>query len=379
MNLLDDIRPTWLEVNLDNLKYNMRNIRSFIDEEVKILAVVKADAYGHGAVTCGKVFLENGADMLAVATLTEAIELRKADISAPILVLGYTQDESLDKAIENDITQTIYSLDQANILSDKAREMNKTGNIHIKINTGMSRLGLSVNSESLDIIEEIYKLDNLNVEGIFSHLLESDVKDKSISRDQFKKFKWILNELEDRGIRIPIKHISNSAAALDMPEFNLDMVRIGILLYGMYPSDEVEVSNVDIKLVSSFKTKIAQCREIEKNDFVGYDQGFIADRNMRVATLPVGYSDGYTLEMGQLVRPHINDVPVEVIGNICMDQAMIDISNMENVKRNDPVSLYRYEDDEMIPELICMIGRRVPRVYISNGEIVSIVDYVIGR
>lgn len=376
MNLLENVRPTWLEVDLDNLKYNIINIRKYVDKKVKILAIVKANAYGHGAVTCGKIFLENGADMLAVATLTEAMELRNAHIKAPILVLGYTQDSALEKVVKYDITQTIYTLEQAKIISDKAKSMNKSGKIHIKIDTGMSRLGFTINKDSLEQIEMICGLEHLYVEGIYSHLLQSDTKDKSISKEQFKKFKWVLDELSSRNINIPIKHISNSASALDMPEFNLDMVRIGVMLYGMYSSDKVKSSRIDLKLASSFRTRIAQFREIEKDDFVGYSQGFKAERSMKIATIPVGYADGYTGEMVRLTQPSIDNKRAQVVGRICMDQTMIDVSEIGKISRNDIVDLYRFQRDEIIPELISMIGRRVPRVYILNNKIVSIIDYL---
>lgn len=376
MNLLENVRPTWLEVDLDNLKYNIRNIRKYVDKKVKILAIVKANAYGHGAVTCGEIFLENGADMLAVATLTEAMELRNAHIKAPILVLGYTQDSALEKVVKYDITQTIYTLEQAKIISDKAKSMNKSGKIHIKIDTGMSRLGFTINKDSLEQIEMICGLEHLYVEGIYSHLLQSDTKDKSISKEQFKRFKWVLDELSSRNINIPIKHISNSASALDMPEFNLDMVRIGVMLYGMYSSDKVKSSRIDLKLASSFRTRIAQFREIEKDDFVGYSQGFKAERSMKIATIPVGYADGYTGEMVRLTQPSIDNKRAQVVGRICMDQTMIDVSEIGKISRNDIVDLYRFQRDEIIPELISMIGRRVPRVYILNNKIVSIIDYL---
>lgn len=379
MSLLEEIRPTWLEVNLNNLIYNIRNIRKFVQREVKIMAVVKADAYGHGAVICGKIFLENGADMLAVATITEAIELRKGNIKAPILVLGYTQDNLLCKGIEYDITQTIYTLEQAKIVSEYAKEMNVMGKIHVKVDTGMSRLGFTINENSIKEIEAIIRLDNIDLEGIFSHLLQSDTLDKSISKEQFRRFKWILSELEDRDIDIPIKHISNSASALDMPEYNLDMVRIGIMLYGMYSSDEVQASKIDLKLASSFKTRVAQFRNIKKGDYVGYDQGFIADKDMKIATIPVGYADGYTKEMFDITHPSIEDIKIPVIGKICMDQSMIDVSKITHIERNDIVSLYRNQGDDMIPELICTIGRRVPRVYVFNEEIVLKVDYILDK
>lgn len=377
MTLLEEIRPTWLEIDLDRLKYNMKSVRDYVDRDVKILAVVKANSYGHGAVECAPVFLENGADMLGVATLVEAIELRRAEIDAPILILGYTQDSELHKVIEYDITPMVFTYEQARILSEEARKMNKTCKLHIKIDTGMSRLGFSINEENIEIIRGISRLEGVFIEGIYSHFLQSDIRDKTITKEQFKRFIWLSDRLREKGVNIPIRHISNSASALDNPEHNLEMVRVGQMIYGIYSSDQVKKSNIDLKFASSFKTRISDYRTIEEGDFVGYSQGFIADRKMKVAALAVGYADGYTKEMSQLVGAEYKGKRISILGNICMDQCMVDISGIDDVRRNDIVSLYGYEDGEMRAQLIARIARRVPRVYISGGRPISVVDYLL--
>lgn len=377
MTLRDEIGPTWLEIDLDRLKYNMKNLRDYVDKKVKILAIVKANAYGHGAIECSQIFLENGADYLGVANFVEALELRRAGIKVPILIIGYTQDGELSNAVKNNITITIYSLEQAKLISDIAIENDKKCKIHIKINTGMSRLGFSAERENISVIHEISKLEGLEIEGIFSHFIQSDIENKSITREQFKKFIQFINLLEKKGIEIPIRHISNSGGTLDTPEYNLEMVRVGQLLYGIYPSEEVKREKLKIKLVSSLKSTILNYSIVKKGDYIDFNRGLIADLDMKIGILPLGLGDGYSNEINKLVDVKYKGKGVKLIGKPSIDETLVDISNVNNIERDDMVSIYSYEDQQMRAQLIVRIGRRIPRVYILDGRIKSIINYMV--
>ena len=377
MTLLDEIGPAWLEIDLDRLKYNMKNLRDYVDKKVKILAIVKANAYGHGAVNCAKIFLENGVDYLGVANFVEALELRRAGIEAPILIIGYTQDGELFNAVKNNITITIYSFEQAKLLSNIAIENNKKCKIHIKINTGMSRLGFSTERENISIIYEISKLDGLEIEGIFSHFIQSDIENKNITRKQFKRFIQFTNLLEKKGIEIPIRHISNSGGTLDTPEYNLEMVRVGQLLYGIYPSEEVKQEKLKIKLASSLKSRMLNYSIVKKGDYIDFNGGLIAESYMKIGILPLGLGDGYSNEVNKLVNIKYKGERLKLIGNPSIDETLIDISNVNNIEKGDIVSMYSYQDQQMRAQLIVRIGRRIPRVYKLDGRIKSIINYIV--
>ncbi len=377
MTLLDEIGPAWLEIDLDRLKYNIKNLRDYVDKKVKILAIVKANAYGHGAVNCAKIFLENGVDYLGVANFVEALELRRAGIEAPILIIGYTQDGELFNAVKNNITITIYSFEQAELLSNIAIGNNKKCKIHIKINTGMSRLGFSTERENISIIYEISKLDGLEIEGIFSHFIQSDIENKNITRKQFKRFIQFTNLLEKKGIEIPIRHISNSGGTLDTPEYNLEMVRVGQLLYGIYPSEEVKQEKLKIKLASSLKSRMLNYSIVKKGDYIDFNGGLIAESDMKIGILPLGLGDGYSNEVNKLVNIKYKGERLRLIGNPSIDETLIDISNVNNIEKGDIVSMYSYQDQQMRAQLIVRIGRRIPRVYKLDGRIKSIINYIV--
>ncbi|EOC99532.1 alanine racemase [Caldisalinibacter kiritimatiensis] len=389
MKSLQNIRPVWAEINLDNLAHNIREVRRVTKEDTLITAVVKADGYGHGAAIAAKTFLNNGADRLAVATLSEALELRKEGINAPILILGYTPDSQFEKVIENDITQTIYTYEQGINISKAAHKVGKVGKIHVKIDTGMSRLGFVPNKSSVEDIVKIAKLSGIKIEGIFSHFAKADERDKSATNEQYKKFKWIIQELESKNINIPIKHISNSAAIIDLPQYNLDMVRAGIMLYGLYPSNEVNKKAVRLKPAMTLKAKISHIKEVEKGTGISYGHVYITEKESKIGTLPIGYADGYTRILTNKAEVGIKGYKVPVIGRICMDQCMIDVSSIKDIKVGDEVILFGdgYNNSPHIDEvaekletinyeIVCMVSRRVPRVYIKQGDIVHIKDYL---
>lgn len=390
MKGLEDIRPAWAEIDLDNLAHNMREVRRIVEDDISIMAVVKANAYGHGSIETSKVFLENGACYLAVATLGEAIELRRAGISAPILILGYIKNSQHHIAVEEDITETIYNMESAKFLSDAATKLKRKAKVHIKIDSGMGRIGFRPDEKSIEEIVNIAKLPNLEVEGIFTHFAKADELDKTFTIEQYEKFQWTIKELGNKGLNIPIKHASNSAAIIDLPEYNLNMVRGGIMLYGLYPSDEVIKEKVKLKPAMTLKAEISNIKVVPKGTGISYGQIFVTERESKIATIPIGYADGFTRLLTSKSEVAIKGQRAPVVGKICMDQSMIDVTDVENVHIGDEVILFGDGSfgsphiDEVAKtlgtisyEVLCMVGRRVPRVYVKDKEIVKIVDYLL--
>lgn len=389
MITLDEVRPVWAEINLDNLAHNMREVKKNVKEGTLITAVVKANAYGHGSINAAKTFLKNGADRLAVATLSEAIELRKADIDVPILILGYTPTSQYSLVIEYDITQAIYNMDSAMELSKVAEKLNKTGYIHIKVDSGMGRIGFLPTDESVDDIIKISKLPNVKVEGIFTHFATADETDKSYTNLQYDRFMSVINKLEERGLAIPIKHVSNSAAIIDLTDYNLNMVRAGIMLYGYYPSQEVNKERVKLIPAMSLKAKISNIKTVSRGTGISYGQIFVTEKESKIATIPIGYADGFTRMLSSKTEACINGRRVPIVGRICMDQCMLDVSEIDNVKIGDEVVLFGYEEgalnaDDVAAklntisyEILCMVARRVPRVYVQDRDIIQVDDYLI--
>ena len=389
MFTLDETRPVWVEIDLDNLAHNIREVRKHTREDSLVTAVVKANGYGHGSVEISRTFLDNGADRLAVALLSEAIELRKANIEEPILILGYTPAVQYEKVLEYNIIQTIYNYEDAKALSNKAVELNKKATVHIKIDSGMGRLGLLPTEQSIEEVIRISELPNIYIEGIFTHFAKADEIDKSHVKGQYEKYSNFVNALEERGLSIPIKHVSNSASIIDLPDFNLNMVRGGIMIYGYYPSDEVDKENIKLKPAMTLKAKISHLKTVPKGTGISYGQIFSTERESTIATIPIGYADGYTRLLTGKVEVFVNGKRAKIVGKICMDQCMIDVTDIENIKLGDEVILFGSEPDcptvdeiaEKIGtinyEIVCMISRRVPRVYMTNGKIVKIIDYLL--
>lgn len=379
---------TWAEINMDALKENIINIRKITNKSALIMAVVKADAYGHGAVNVANLLLKNGADRLAVADLDEAIELRDAGITVEILILGASFLEDVENLVRYNITAAVFSYDFAKLLSDEAKKQGKTAKIHIKLDTGMSRIGYVAGENDDELIEEILKiskLPNLFIEGIFSHFATSDEKDSSYTLKQFDEFIKVCDQLKEKGLSIPIRHIANSAAIMSYPEMHLDMVRAGIILYGFYPSNEVNKNIINLKRVMTLKSRITLIKEIS-NRGVSYGKTYIAPKGTKVATVPLGYADGYTRMLNGKAEMVAGGIKVKVIGRICMDQCMIDVTNVHNIKVDDEVIIFGdglVTADDLAEslgtinyEIICMVARRVPRKYICEGKVVSTVNYL---
>lgn len=382
------MRPVWAEIDLDILANNMKNIKKLAGNK-EVIAVVKADAYGHGALDVAPCLLENGASRLAVAMLTEAIELRNNNIKAPIMILGYTPLDLGEELINFDIEQTIYDLDYARELSSLAIKLNKKAKVHIAIDTGMGRIGFLPTNESFNSICEIYSLDGLDVVGIFTHFSSSDEADKEYTQYQFNQIYDFIRKLENKGINIPLKHASNSAAIIDLPNTYLDAVRAGIILYGYYPSNEVKKENLSIKPALTLKAKIAHVKELESNMYISYNRTFKTSRKSKIATIPIGYADGYIRTLKHDAKIIVNGQLAPIVGNICMDQFMIDVTDIPNVKTGDEVILLgesngiKFNADYIAKcmnsinyEVLCLLKKRVPRAYIKSGQIIHVKNNV---
>jgi len=388
---LKKIRAAWAEVDLDALAHNMREVKRLAAKGALVTAVIKADGYGHGAKKVAQTLLDNGADRFAIAVLDEGIELRRAGFKVPILVLGFTDKERAEEVVANDLEQAAYSWDLAEALSKEAVRQGKTVKVHIKIDTGMGRIGLQPNSDSVQLIKKISQLPNLAIEGIFTHFAVADTVDKLYTEGQYEKFNWICSELDKENVKINIRHCGNSATIIDLPNMHMNMVRAGIMLYGLKPSDEVMLDRLELKQVMSLKVRITHVKEIEAGQSVSYGRRFIAERKSKIASLPIGYADGYTRMLSGKAEALVKGKRVPVVGRICMDQCMIDVTGIENVSVGDEVVLFGKQEDGFIHideladklgtinyEIVCMIGKRVPRVYIKDGKIVDVYNYIIG-
>ncbi len=384
-----ETRAVRLEINLDNLKNNIKELKRYIGSDTLLMATVKANAYGHGAITVAKTFLDNGVDRLAVSILLEGMELRKSGIKAPIIILNYTPPAHFDKVIEYDLIQNIYSYHDAKILSEAAVKANRQVKIHIKIDTGMGRIGFLPNKDSIEDITKIAKLPNIIIEGIFTHFAKSEEEDKRFTELQYERFNWVLEELEKNEIEIAIKHVSNSGAIVSMPKYNLDMVRAGIILYGHYPSEEMDKTKLRIKPAMALKSSISNIKKVEKGCGISYNQIFTTEKESIIATLPIGYADGYTRMLTEKGQVYLEGKKAPIVGKICMDQMMIDVTGIDKVSMDSEVILFDYKEGSISMEdladmlgtvnyeIMCMMGRRLPRVYIENGQPSHIVDYLL--
>lgn len=376
-------------VDLDAIASNIKNIRAKVDKNSGIIGIIKADAYGHGSVETAKVLLDNGADWLAVAVVDEGLNLRKNGITAPILLLGYTPELRLNDVINNGFIQTVYSYDTAKKLSDAASALGKKAVIHIKIDTGMGRIGYRVNEESADEIVKISKLPNIDVNGMFTHFSTADEADKAYTLEQYNKFVKMNDMLEERGLHIPVKHAANSAAIMDFDNMMFNMVRPGIILYGAYPSDEVKKENLSLSPAMSIKTHVSYVKDVNEGDSISYGRKYTAPSKRRIATIPVGYADGFIRAYSNGGKVLVRGKYAPIVGRICMDQFMVDVTDIDGVEVNDEVVLMGKQGDKEITadfiasvldtinyEVFCTLSKRVPRQYIQNGKIVKTIKYV---
>ena len=372
---------TYLKIDLNKLEHNFNCVRNKLPNNIKILGVIKANAYGHGAVEIGK-FLDEKCDFFGVACIEEAVELKKAEIKTPILILGRVFPFDIETAVKYDVRIPIFSYDDAVALSNEAVKQGKNMPFHFCIDTGMSRIGFQVSEESADICKSITELPNIFAEGLFSHFATADEKDLSKAVEQRNKYKEFCKMLSDRGIEIPIKHLNNSAGIMNFDEY-FDMCRMGIITYGLYPSDEVDKDILDLEPIMSWHTKISHIKELEPNREISYGGTFKTDRVTKVATVPVGYADGFPRCLSNKGKVIINGKYAKILGRVCMDQFMVDVSDIEcNI--NDEVVLFGTQKNAHISleelsnsaysfnyELPCRIPVRVNRVYVYNDEVVE--------
>lgn len=379
MNDLEYIpRPAWLEINLPNIAHNVRQIRSIMDSKTELLAVVKANGYGHGAERIAFTVLDSGADRLGVATLGEGVQLRKAGIMAPVMVLGYVATDQAHVAIKYNIGQTVYSFAAAQAISLKAQEKNKTATVHIKVDTGMGRIGFLPSVQSVDEVCRICSLPNLFVEGIYTHFSTADELCKDYTKEQQKKFDEFVAEIEARGFNIPIKHAANSAAIIDLPETHYDMVRAGMIMYGYYPSGDVSTDKIDILPALSLKCRVSCVKKVPAGTAISYGRQYITDSEKIIASLPLGYADGYSRAFCKNGEVLLRGRRVPIVGTICMDQLMVDVTELGGVEigekaviigrqGNDAITIEELaaKTDTINYEIICMLSERIPRRYIE--------------
>lgn len=373
----------YASVDLDAIASNIEQMKQNLNLQTQIMAVIKADGYGHGAVPIAQM-LER-IDYIwgfAVATLDEAVVLRNEGIKKPLLVLGCVFPEQYFEMLKNDIRMNVYTEEMARSISEIAEREGLTAHMHIKLDTGMARLGFDVSEDSIDTIAKIAKMKNVCMEGIFTHFAKADESDKSFTENQIKNFMWMTERLEEKGIDFSYKHCANSAAIIDMPEVALDLVRAGISTYGFYPSNEVHTENVSLRPAMSLVSRVVFVKEIKKGTPVSYGGTFIAEEDMKIATIPVGYADGYPRSLSNIGSVIIHGQRAPIVGRVCMDQFMVDVTGIENVRFGDKVTLIGKDGEETICveelsdlsgrfhyEFVCDIGKRVPRVYIKGGKI----------
>ena len=386
-------RAVWAQIDLDAAAHNMRQIRKHVGPDVKIAAVVKANAYGHGSVELAKTFAENGADCFAVSSLDEAVELRRyAHIDKEIFILGHTDARRTEELLTHDIEPAVFNLKNAEFFSQEAQRLGKTLRVHIAVDTGMSRVGFQVNEFSVSEIKAIAALPNIEIRGMFTHFAVSDIKDKTFTREQYGHFRWMCKRMEEEGIHIALRHCCNSAAALELPEYYCDMVRPGIIMYGCEPSPDVDIKPYDLRPVMSLRCCIAHVKLIDAGATVSYGRHYTAPSRRKIASLPVGYADGYSRILSGKVDVLYHGHRVPQVGAICMDQCMIDVSGEANVHAGDEVVLFGRQGDSFIPieeiaaacgtinyEIMCNISRRVPRVYMKNGKVVGREEYLFDK
>lgn len=389
-------KRAWAEVNLDAIRNNIQEIRRYVKPRTKILGVVKADAYGHGFLEVSKTLIENGASELGVAFIDEAIQLRRCGIDKPILILGHTPLEYARELVEDEIMPSVFHAELAERISAEAVKLGKTAKIHIKVDTGMTRVGFRYNEnpevqqQTIAAICRIAELPGIEIDGIFTHFASADEADDSYTRRQFSLFCDLTGKLENTGVRIPTKHVCNSAATIQFPEMHLDMVRPGIILYGLYPSQEVDRTKLRLVPAMQFKACVTNVKEVEANTAVSYGRTYHTSAPARIATLPVGYADGFSRLLSNKAEVLIHGKKAKVIGTICMDQCMIDVTSVNTVNVGDEVILFGGDGSVALPvediaekmgtipyEILCVIGKRIPRIYFHAGKAEQVLNYLL--
>lgn len=385
------VKRTWAEISLNAIEHNYNVIRNKVADDTKVCCVIKADGYGHGAVELSQVYEKLGADFFAVSNIDEGIEIRKSGSKLPIVILGYTPVSEAENLAEYDISQAVFSLEYAKELSEKCVEEDCICKMHIKVDSGMSRIGFMCQEFPRDeySIEEICEaccLPNLEVEGLFTHFCVSDedAEGREFTNKQYENFIHVRDSLKRRGVDISVVHCSNSGAIEDYPETCCDMVRAGIILYGLAPSSKL-ADRLDLVPAMTLKTVVAFVKEVQKGATISYGRTFTADRKMKIATVPIGYADGFIRQNAKDGYMMVNGKKAKIVGRICMDQTMLDVTDIEDVKTGDEVVVFGTGEngeptaDSLAEntgtinyETVCLVGKRVPRIYIKDGKIENV-------
>lgn len=383
----------WAQVSLDAIASNLKSIRAITNENAKIMAVVKADAYGHGFLQVAKTLLENGADAFAVAMLDEAKQLRSRGIDVPILILGNTNRDLCEDLIDYDVMPTVFSYDMAKAMSDAAVKKDMDAKIHIKLDTGMSRIGFLCDEKSMDDtveeIRKISKLPNIEIDGIFTHFSCADEDDDEYTNMQYTRFMDTCDKLTATGVKIGKRHVCNSAALVRFPHMHLDMVRPGVILYGLHPSHLTE-GKIELECAMSLKARVTLVKDVEEKIGVSYGKEYITQKSTRLATVPIGYADGYSRILAGKTGVIYKGKVFPVVGRICMDQCMIDVTNADNINVDDVVTIMGEDGGACISasdlasymgtinyEIVCLIGKRIPRIYTSGKSVVRALNNLV--
>lgn len=389
MSKLKTYSRVYARIDLDAIAYNMEQMKHNLEPGTKVMAVIKADGYGHGAVQIAGM-LEGIDDIwgFAVATLDEAVVLRTEGIEKPILVLGCVFPDQYMEMLKHDIRMNVYTEEMAESISQMAASEGVTAHMHIKLDTGMARLGFDISEASVAAIARISQLKNVDMEGIFTHFAKADETDKTFTQKQMKEFCWMVEQLKAKDVFFKYEHCSNSAAIIDVKDANFDLVRAGISTYGLYPSEEVAKENVKLKPAMALKSHVAFVKEIEAGTPISYGGTFVSEKKMRIATIPVGYADGYPRSLSNCGYVLIRGKKAPIVGRVCMDQFMVDVTNIEGASFGDNVTLIGKDGNETITvedlgtlsgrfnyEFVCDLGKRIPRVYVKNGKVSEQVDY----
>ncbi len=378
------------KIDLDAIESNLEHMKDNLQEGTQIMAVIKADGYGHGAVPIAHLLEPKDYVWgFAVATVEEAKSLRDEGIEKPILILGVVFPDQWAKVLEMDVRLTIYTEETARQISDLAGQLHMTAPVHIKLDTGMSRLGFPVNEDTRETILRISQLPNLKIEGLYTHFAKADEADKTFTNQQLTAYLDMKNQLEAEGLSVPLCHVSNSAGIIDVPEANLDLVRAGISLYGLYPSEEVNKEAVPLQPALSLYSHVAHVKWVDAGTPVSYGGTFVTDKKTRIATIPVGYGDGYPRSLSNKGYVLIHGERAPILGRVCMDQFMVDVTDIPDVQFLDLVTLIGTDGGETLRvetlsdlsgrfnyEFVCDLGKRIPREYLYHGSVIGETDFL---
>ena len=389
-NIPEEYGRVFATIDLDAIHENCMNMKKNMKNDTQMIGVIKTDGYGHGAVPIAKELEpESFIFGFATATVEEALILRRHGIHKPILILGYSFPYAYESMVKEEIRPAVFRLDQAEALSEAAKKAGKILQIHIKVDTGMSRIGIQPEQSGIEFVKEVSKMEHLKIEGIFTHFARADEIDKTAAKEQLRRFQQFVMRVEEQcQIEIPVKHCSNSAGIIELKEANMDAVRAGVTIYGMWPSNEVQQNIVSLRSALSLYSHIVYIKELEPGRAISYGGTYVVKKKMRVATIPVGYGDGYPRGLSNKGYVLIHGKKAPVLGRICMDQFMVDVTEIPEAVEGDLVTLIGENETQKITieelgdlsgrfnyELACDLGKRIPRVYLKNGEIAETKDY----